>query len=205
MIPDDGLPEVESFWEADLWNEQVVSNSSFYNTVVDHVMIKNSDPAKWFYGAGGSALVALGIMSLIRQSSRDKYETSQIMSRILLGLAIISISAIDVHASKGLLDEEFRYQGSGIWWLVVHYLVLPPYALALLVEQAIELLLLHLAGRNLGLSMPSLFKLRCRASKNPDIIEDQESKERLIVKREEDQKKGEISLRRVKSLPSILV
>ena len=66
---------------------------------------------------------------------------------------------MDVHASRDVLDDNLHYQGSRIWFLATHSWVyvcsisgfissdakgafsnsLPPYALALAIEQLIEL------------------------------------------------------------------
>ena len=75
MLPDTGLPEVSAFYETHPWNDQVISNDSFSSTVIDKVIIANTDPAKWFYAAGGCVLVTLALMSLIRQNPRGKMFT----------------------------------------------------------------------------------------------------------------------------------
>ncbi|KAK7464155.1 hypothetical protein VKT23_006321 [Stygiomarasmius scandens] len=150
-FPDSGLlmEELDAFTLADVDNYDVINDSSFKKIVQD-IIISNATPALWFYAAGGSVLVTLGLMSLIRQWPRDRYEWGQIISRILMGSAIISFSAIDVNASDNVLKNDWSFEGSRIWYLATHSWVLPPYALALLIEQIVELVLLNFAGRNFG-------------------------------------------------------
>lgn len=50
----------------------------------------------------------------------DRYEWGQTISRLILGLSIITFSAIDVHASSDVLTPEFTYEGSRIWYLATH-------------------------------------------------------------------------------------
>ncbi|KAK7448525.1 hypothetical protein VKT23_013788 [Stygiomarasmius scandens] len=149
--PDSGLlvAQLDAFYSVGPEDFQNVNNKSF-NDLAERVVVSNATPALWFYAAGGSVLVALGLMGLIRQWPRDKYEWGQIISRLLMGSAIITFTAIDVHASSDVLDENFRYQGSKIWYLATHSWVLPIYALALLIEQITELILLYLAGRSIS-------------------------------------------------------
>ncbi|KAF5335220.1 hypothetical protein D9758_014760 [Tetrapyrgos nigripes] len=165
--PDSGilLAQLDAFYQPDPDNITLVNNQTF-NDVVEGVIISNATPALWFYAAGGSVLVTLGLMGLIRQWPRDRYEWGQTISRLLMGSAIIAFTAIDIHASNSIITDDFYYEGSRIWYLATHSLVLPPYAFALLVEQVIELILLGLAGRALsdfGSSTSALTRSMTRA------------------------------------------
>ncbi|KAK7444023.1 hypothetical protein VKT23_015418 [Stygiomarasmius scandens] len=141
--------QLEFFLYEDPGNFTAINNSTF-NDTVQMVIVQNSTPAMWFYAAGGAFLLTLGFVGLIRQWPRDKYEWGQVISRLILGSATIAVTAIDINASKHVLTADFDLGGSGIWSLVTHSWVLPPYALALLIEQIIELILLYLAGRSFG-------------------------------------------------------
>ncbi|THU93340.1 hypothetical protein K435DRAFT_193570 [Dendrothele bispora CBS 962.96] len=150
MLPDSGvlLARLEAFYYSDPQNYSAVNNETF-NSVFQRVIVSNASPALWFYAAGGAVLVTLGLLGLIRQWPRDKYEWGQIISRLVMGSATIAATGIDANANANVLGEDFRYHSSGIWWLVTEEWVLAPYAFALLIEQVIELVLLHLAGRGL--------------------------------------------------------
>ena len=65
------MEELDAFTLADVDNYDVINDSSFKKIVQD-IIISNATPALWFYAAGGSVLVTLGLMSLIRQWPRGK-------------------------------------------------------------------------------------------------------------------------------------
>ncbi|KAL5506911.1 hypothetical protein ACEPAH_6367 [Sanghuangporus vaninii] len=148
--------ELNLFWDTDAWNYTFVNNATF-NKLAGDIITSNATPALWFYAAGGSVLVTLALMSLINRSPRDKYEWGQTISRLVIGSVIIAFTAIDVNASNDVLGPDLEYEGSRIWYLATHSFVLPPYALALVTEQLIELALLHLAGRSYGNFSFSIF------------------------------------------------
>ncbi|KAI5116749.1 hypothetical protein M0805_001607 [Coniferiporia weirii] len=163
-VPDDGsllLTEMSAFYDNDPDNYTLVNNATFHN-IAEDALTTNATPALWFYAAGGSVLVLLGLMNLINRWPRDKYEWGQTISRIVLGCLVITFSAVDVHASSDILDSNLNYQGSRIWFLATHAWVLPPYALALIVEQTIELIMLYMAGRAYQLEGFSVFWRRVR-------------------------------------------
>lgn len=54
---------------------------------------------------------------------KDKYEWGQTISRIVLGFAIIATTALDVNASDTIIDSDFNYKGSRIWFLAARSLV----------------------------------------------------------------------------------
>ncbi|THU99852.1 hypothetical protein K435DRAFT_936902 [Dendrothele bispora CBS 962.96] len=141
-----------------------VSNGTF-NSLVQKTITGISNPVLWFYGAGGSVLVTLGLMGLIRQWPRDKYEWAQIGSRLLIGSLVIIIGIAGIgHDQNRARVADFQYEISGIWWLVQHSWALFPYALVLLFEQVIEAIFLHLAGRTFeDLQVPFLPKSRSRS------------------------------------------
>ncbi|KAK7453192.1 hypothetical protein VKT23_011873 [Stygiomarasmius scandens] len=148
--PDDSLllAKLDTFYYPLPDNYTLINNQTF-NDLVESIIIAHATPALWFYASGGAVLVTLGLLGIIAQWPRDKYEWGQVLSRLLMGSAIILVSGLDVHASKNIVTEDFHYEGSRIWFLATHSLVLPPYAMALLIEQVIELILLHLAGHYL--------------------------------------------------------
>ncbi|THU87391.1 hypothetical protein K435DRAFT_867353 [Dendrothele bispora CBS 962.96] len=143
------LAKLDAFYNLNPDNVTYVNNATFHD-VVELVIITNATPALWFYVAGGAVLVTLALMGLIRQKPRDRWEWGQTISRLVMGSVIIAFTAIDIHASNDVLTDDFHYEGSRIWYLATHSWVLPIYALALLIEQVIELILLHFAGRSLG-------------------------------------------------------
>ncbi|KAI5116748.1 hypothetical protein M0805_001606, partial [Coniferiporia weirii] len=158
-VPDYGsllMTEMDAFFNNNASNYTVVNNVTFHN-IAEDALTTNARPALWFYAAGGSVLVLLGLMNLINRWPRDKYEWGQTISRIVVGCAVIAFTALDVHASSDILDSNLNYQGSRIWFLATHAWVLPPYALALIVEQTIELIMLYMAGRAHGLEGFSAF------------------------------------------------
>ena len=53
----------------------------------------------------------------------DKYEWGQVISRAILGSAIIATTALDVNASDTIIDNNFNYKGSRIWYLAAHSMV----------------------------------------------------------------------------------
>ncbi|THU93351.1 hypothetical protein K435DRAFT_799765 [Dendrothele bispora CBS 962.96] len=139
--------KMDAFYYSFPDNYTMVNNQTF-KYIVNSVIIAKATPALWFYGSGGAFLVTLGLLSLISQWPRDKFEWGQILSRILFGSSIILLSILDLHSSRNsILREDFHYGGSKIWYLVTHSWVLPPYALALFVEHIIELILLKIARR----------------------------------------------------------
>ncbi|KAF5344611.1 hypothetical protein D9758_013911 [Tetrapyrgos nigripes] len=153
LYPDSGLllAQYVAIDNASPKNYTLVSNETFRDAVRSTI-VANTTPALWFYAAGGLLLAFMGVLMLITQEPRDRYEWGQILSRILLGSATISLSGLDAYVSDTpkILTEDWHYGGSGIWWLATHSWILPPYALALLLEQIVELVLSHLAGRHLG-------------------------------------------------------
>ncbi|KAI5116979.1 hypothetical protein M0805_001590 [Coniferiporia weirii] len=143
------LTEMNAFFDNDPQNYGLVNNVTFYN-IAEGVLTTNATPALWFYAAGGSVLVLLGLMNLINRWPRGEYiskihffeinfEWGRTISRIAIGCIVIAFSAVDVHASRNILDSNLNYRGSRIWFLATHAWVLPPYAFALIVEQMIEL------------------------------------------------------------------
>ncbi|KAL5484798.1 hypothetical protein ACEPAI_7440 [Sanghuangporus weigelae] len=129
-------------------SDYTVVNNATFNDLSGQVITTNATPALWFYAAGGSVLVTLALMNLINRWPRDKYEWGQTISRLVVGSLVICFTAIDANASNDVLGENLEHEGSRIWYLATHSLVLPPYAVALITEQLIELVLLHLAGRS---------------------------------------------------------
>ncbi|THU79258.1 hypothetical protein K435DRAFT_884399 [Dendrothele bispora CBS 962.96] len=155
--PDDDLlvAKMDAFYYASPLNYTLVNNQTF-DDIVRSVIIENATPALWFYGSGGALLVTLGVLCLISQWPRDNFEWGQILSRILFGSFIIILSSLDLHLSrKNILTDNFHYGDSRIWFLAKHSWVLPPYALALLIEHIIELILLKVA-RHFYPSEPNL-------------------------------------------------
>ncbi|KAF5337551.1 hypothetical protein D9758_016666 [Tetrapyrgos nigripes] len=146
------IAKLDAFYDLDPNNLTWVNNATF-SDIMEEVLISNAMPTLWFYAAGGSVLVALGLMGLIRQWPRfgDWCERGQTISRLLMGSAIILVTAIDANSSASVFNiDDLHYEGSRIWHLATHSWVLPIYTFALLTEQVIELLLLYLAGRKLS-------------------------------------------------------
>ncbi|KAI5116985.1 hypothetical protein M0805_001594 [Coniferiporia weirii] len=176
-VPDDGsllMTEMDAFFDNDASNYTIVNNVTFHD-IAEEALTTNATPALWFYAAGGSVLVLLGIMNLINRWPRgkpflkfifhDKFEWGQTISRIVIGCIVIAFSTVDMHASSDILDSNFKYHGSRIWFLATHAWVLPPYVFALIVEQAIELspqIMLYMAGRSLQSEGLSIFRRRTR-------------------------------------------
>ncbi|THU93348.1 hypothetical protein K435DRAFT_967342 [Dendrothele bispora CBS 962.96] len=147
--PDDDLlvAKMDAFYYSSPLNYTSVNNETF-DDIIRSVIIENATPALWFYGSGGALLLTLGVLCLISQRPRDKFEWGQILSRILFGSFIIILSSLDLHSSRNnILTDDFHYGDSKIWYLATHSLVLPPYAVALLIEHIIELILLKVARR----------------------------------------------------------
>ncbi|KAK7450606.1 hypothetical protein VKT23_012916 [Stygiomarasmius scandens] len=138
-VPDDSLllAKLDSFYYPAPDNYILINNQTF-NDLVQSIIISNTTPVLWFYAAGGAVLVTLALVSVIGQSPRDKFEWGQVLSRLLMGSAIILLTSFNVHASKNILTEDFHYEGSRIWFLATHSWVLPPYAVALFIEQIAE-------------------------------------------------------------------
>ena len=130
--------EMNLFYDSDPINYTLVNNATF-NKLVGDIIISNATPALWFYAAGGSVLVALALMSLVNRMPRgklqtkklgilidvlilyaDKYEWGQTISRLVMGTAIIAITAIDMNASDDVLGDNLEYEGSKIWFLATH-------------------------------------------------------------------------------------
>ncbi|KAL5476702.1 hypothetical protein ACEPAI_2888 [Sanghuangporus weigelae] len=158
------LPDENSFLgvRMDIFLEKNATETNFVNTteyhwIANEVIASNARPALWFFAAGGMILVTLALMCLFNRWPRDRYEWGQTLSRLFLGWIVIIFTAMDVGASSTILTEDFNIEGSRIWFLASHSWVLPLYAFALLAEQLIELVLLHLAGRSYKLEGLSLF------------------------------------------------
>ena len=59
----------------------------------------------------------------------DKYEWGQTISRIVVGMILILLSALDVNASDSVLGDDLQYEGSRIWYLATHswvYVIIVP-------------------------------------------------------------------------------
>jgi hypothetical protein len=64
---------MNAFYDPDPTNFTLVNNQTF-SDIVEGVIISNATPALWFYAAGGSVLVTLGLMGIIRQWPRGERE-----------------------------------------------------------------------------------------------------------------------------------
>ncbi|KAH8115896.1 hypothetical protein DFH11DRAFT_1245003 [Phellopilus nigrolimitatus] len=113
------LAKIYAFYDNDASNYTEVNNGT-YQDIIGEVLTTNATPALWFYAAGGSVLVSLALMCLLNRWPRDRYEWGQTISRLVLGIVVIAFSALDIHASSDVIDDNFKYKGSRIWYLAAH-------------------------------------------------------------------------------------
>ncbi|KAF5335607.1 hypothetical protein D9758_017258 [Tetrapyrgos nigripes] len=116
------IAELDAFYNNDPNNLTWVNNATF-SDIMEEVFISNATPALWFYGAGGSVLVALGLMGIIKQWPKfgDWCERGQIISRLLTGSTIILLTAVDVNSSASVFHiDDLHYESSRIWELAIH-------------------------------------------------------------------------------------
>jgi hypothetical protein len=122
-------------------------NISNFVDIYNEITVSYGSSALWFYGAAGSTLLALVLLSLIRGWPRDKWEWGSIISRLITGVTVVSLSALDIGSSKPLLNTNLTTNQSKIWYIVKNDRLLPIFAILIGLLQLTEYVLVHMANR----------------------------------------------------------
>ena len=105
--------------------------------VAQTALVDNTAPSSWFTAAGGVSLVLLAAMQSLEHwrgiyplfaahtspSSKDHRRSKsfllQIMGKLLVGLILISLTALGNHKTQVELNSDYRFVGSRIWKLAI--------------------------------------------------------------------------------------
>ncbi|TCD65038.1 hypothetical protein EIP91_003317 [Steccherinum ochraceum] len=116
-----------------------ITTKDAFVRISEDVINLYATPALWFSASGGAILLILAGMALIdRWGSLHVFSMAQIISRFIMGAALVLLVILDVNASTVKLDADYNYTGAAIWRLATKSWILPAYALILLLEQAWE-------------------------------------------------------------------
>ena len=108
-----------------------------FTDAVQTALVDNTSPSSWFIAAGGLVLVLLATMELLDHwhgmqcllgatstvpSGRRRQAKSfalQIAGKLLVGLVLISLTALGNRGTSVELNDDYRFVGSRIWRLAI--------------------------------------------------------------------------------------
>jgi hypothetical protein len=137
-------------------------NAAKFADIYSGVIESRGSSALWFYGAAGSTLLGLVILTLIQGLPRDKWEWGSLISRLIVGVGITCLSFLSLGSSTPVIDPnspQLKFESKKIWTLNLVNWVLPILAIVLALLQAVEYMLVYLAYRAYFRTSPTAFPL----------------------------------------------
>ncbi|CAE6349136.1 unnamed protein product [Rhizoctonia solani] len=130
------------------WKEQPELASSYhYESIITELLKTHLEGARYIMALAGAILIFLGVMNRIHSKPRDRFQWGIIMSRIIMGLALIVLLVLNVGDIQSLWVWDYQEsQQAGVFRWVWAWMVLPTLAIAFGTEFIIEAVLLRCAG-----------------------------------------------------------
>ncbi|TCD65037.1 hypothetical protein EIP91_003316 [Steccherinum ochraceum] len=135
-------------------------NKPLFIDVTTTALTANTESSSWFTAAGGLVLILLACMELLdhwrtirpympllargderlpEAGWREQVSFAfQIAGKMVIGVVLISLTALGIHGGQIMLDDDYRFVGSRIWKLAIQSWLLPVYVLVLFILQCYE-------------------------------------------------------------------
>ncbi|KAF8694693.1 Bacterial low temperature requirement A protein (LtrA), partial [Rhizoctonia solani] len=122
--------------------------SSYHSEqIIDKLLGSSVLGARYIAGLAAIILISLGIMNRIHSKPRDRFQWGIILTRILMGVALLFLLLLNIGHYQSLWVAEYdEYLQAGVFKWILKWSVLPTLAAAFMIEFFIELALHRLAG-----------------------------------------------------------
>ncbi|KAG8761109.1 hypothetical protein FRC11_014344 [Ceratobasidium sp. 423] len=131
----------------DYANEYNLAASYHYIAIVSKLLDGNVLGARYVTGLAGIILISLGLMNAVHSKPRDRFQWGIILTRIVMGSALLLLEVLNVghYQTLWVIEDQLNQRAGVIRWIWAWW-VLPTLAVAFGAEFFFELILLRCAG-----------------------------------------------------------